>query len=128
MTKTFGSRSILLALGLGAMLAAACFNESVLENEDCASNSDCWKTQECVRTQYQADNNADGFGWCRPEGDGCAAGEQPGCECLLEAGVRTCTPLSSGENLCPSSAEEDCLCVYPSFFDSTLESTAACPT
>jgi len=128
MSKTFGSRSILLALGLGFSLATACFDEAVLENEDCAANSDCWKTQECVRTAYQQENNADGFGWCRPEGEGCAAGEQPGCECLLEAGVRTCTSLESGVSLCPSANDESCTCMYPPDIDPMLEPSATCPT
>jgi hypothetical protein len=128
MNTTFGSRSILLALGLGFSLATACFDEEVLENEDCSSNSDCWKTQECVQTAYQAEaSNINSFGWCRPEGEGCAVGEQPGCECLLEGGVRSCTSPDYTVALCPSADDDSCTCVYPSTIDPTLTDNTVCP-
>lgn len=110
MTTTSSSRSILLALGLGLVLATACFDESVLENQDCASNADCAKSQECVRTAYQLNDTASKFGWCRPEGEGCAVGEQPGCECAANATEFTCDPLDDGTPLCPS-AQETATCV-----------------
>ena len=93
MNTTFGFRSILLALGLGFSLATACFDESVLENEACLSNADCGSSQECVRTDYQAMNTTEAFGWCRPKGEGCAVGIQPGCECLVDGGLQPDEPV-----------------------------------
>lgn len=114
---TLSARSTLLALGLGFTLAT-CFDESVLENEECASNADCASSQECVRTEYQATASSEAYGWCRPKGEGCAVGSQPGCECLIDGGLRTCTKHTSETNaVCPSSGDDDCLCVFPSSLD-----------
>lgn len=130
MTTTFGSRSILLALGLGFSLATACFDESVLENEDCASNDDCASSQECVQTGYQATATTEAYGWCRPKGERCDTGTQPGCECLHEGSLFSCTKHDTAvNNVCPSSQDEDCLCVFPTDLDPPLESnTDYCPT
>lgn len=129
MNTTFGSRSILLALGLGFSLATACFDEAVLENEDCASNSDCWKTQECVQTAYQAEaSNEASVGWCRPQGEGCAVGEQPGCECLREGSLFSCTSDDYTIVLCPTSQDDSCLCKLPTDLDPPAQDNSACPS
>jgi len=128
MSKTSGSRSILLALGLGFSLAAACFDESVLENEDCASNSDCASGQKCVRTDYQAERTTEQFGWCRPS-TSCAAGSQPGCACEVTGAAFTCEKHESAEfAVCPSSQDNDCTCVFPSDIDASLTDNLYCPT
>ena len=124
MTTTIASRSILLALGLGFILATACFDESVIENEDCASNADCANNQECVRTDYQAGTPSQ-FGWCRPEGDGCAAGQQPGCECAVSATTYTCESVDNVA-LCPTMQDATCTCVFPKDVGG-METDTTCP-
>ena len=129
MTKTFGSRSILLALGLGLTLAVACFDDSVLENEDCTSKADCWKTQECVQTDYQASPSFESnVGWCRPDGEGCDVGVQPGCDCLREGTVFSCASDDYEVVLCPTSQDEDCLCKLPTDLDPPAMTNDACPS
>jgi hypothetical protein len=128
MTTTFSSRSVLLALGLGFALSVACFDESVLVNEDCGSNADCAKNQECVQTEYQAmASNETNYGWCRPEGEGCALGIQPGCECLREGSLYSCT-IDYEMVLCPSSQEEDCRCLFPTDLEPPAPNNDACPS
>lgn len=129
MNTTFGFRSILLALGLGFSLATACFDESVLENEACLSNADCGSSQECVRTDYQAMNTTEAYGWCRPKGEGCAVGTQPGCECLVDGGLQTCTKHESETNaVCPLVDGNSCMCVFPSSLDPMVTDNTYCPT
>jgi hypothetical protein len=130
MTTTFTSRSILLALGLGFVLATACFDESVLENEECGSNADCAKNQACVQTGYQATATTMAYGWCRPKGELCDVGSQPGCECLLTGSLYSCVKNDTAEfNVCPSSQDTDCTCVFPTDLDPPLTSnTDTCPT
>lgn len=128
MTTKFTSRSILLALGLGFTLAAACIDESVLENEDCASNKDCFNGQECVRTDYQLNVTASKVGWCRPEGDACAAGQQPGCECGVDATRFLCESLQDGTPLCPSTQDASCLCVFPEDVEGAVDGATSCPS
>ena len=132
--STVATRSVLLALLLGFGSATACIDETVLENDECLSPDDCFNNQECVITLYQSQELL-GFGWCRPEGDGCVAGDQPGCYCAEQAGSRCCTgtainaaeqtvslvPFVDGSGICtcvldgdpnyPSSAAENERCV-----------------
>jgi hypothetical protein len=129
MTTTSFSRSILLALGLGFVLATACFDDSVLENEDCASNADCAKSQECVQTEYQAmASNEASYGWCRPDGDGCAVGLQPGCECLREGSLYSCSSEDFSIVLCPTSQDDTCVCKLPTDLEPPQVDNSSCPS
>jgi hypothetical protein len=128
MTTSFTPRSILLALALGFSLATACFDESVLENEDCASNADCAKSQNCVQTAYQAmASNESSYGWCRPKGEGCVVGSQPGCECLREGSLYSCE-VGYELVLCPSTQDDECRCVYPTDLDPPQMNNNTCPS
>lgn len=103
-------RSVLLALLLGLGTAIACVDEAVLEDEVCQSDDDCFRQQECLLTAYQA-SLASPAGWCRPDGDGCATGAQPGCACEA-AGLEMCCVNSDGETLVPhETADGQCICV-----------------
>lgn len=129
MITTIASRSIVLALGLGFGLATACFDESVLENEDCASKADCAKNQDCVQTDYQAMlSNESSVGWCRPEGEGCAVGVQPGCDCLREGTLYSCQSDDFEVVLCPTSQDDTCQCKLPTDLDPPQPDNNACPS
>jgi len=91
------SRSVLAALLLGFGSATACIDESLIENEKCLSDADCFSSQECIKTAYQ-DFLEEDVGWCRPEGEGCAIGIQPGCNCEID-GNDGCCSSSGGEGL-----------------------------
>jgi hypothetical protein len=112
MLPNLASRSILLALGLGFALASACFDDSVLENADCIDDDDCAKSQYCHITDYQRTSTASKYGWCRPKGEDCAVGEQPGCWCAANTVSFTCES-HDGVQLCPTSQLNDCTCVLP---------------
>ena len=66
------------ALGIG-MAVGACFDEELTLGLECESNADCGPRQECVQTEHQQSLRLAGV--CRPEGDGCEEGVQPGCKC-----------------------------------------------
>lgn len=112
------TRSVLLALLVGFGSAVACVDEEVLENEDCLTDDDCFNSQECVITTYQA-TRLGGFGWCRPKGDGCVTGDQPGCSCTNLAGSQCCTGLANDASGTPTAlgphdnASAGCICVLP---------------
>lgn len=111
MTTTFASRSILLAVGLGFTLAAACFDESVLVNEDCLTDDDCARSQHCNRTPYQ-ETLPDPYGWCRSDGDECAEGSQPGCYCEPN-GVNFCCRGTAAGTLAPFVGNDGvCICAF----------------
>ena len=99
----------LALLGLLAGLALACLGEDSTLDQDCTSNEHCVFGQECVVTAYQAspDDNPAGTGWCRPKGDGCKRGEQPGCECEIEGQIGICPGLEVE----PSDSENPTSCV-----------------
>ncbi|MCH9680872.1 MAG: hypothetical protein K0V04_05515 [Deltaproteobacteria bacterium] len=103
------TRFVLPAVLLGSVLAAACFDDSALENQDCASGADCSNGQDCVVTDYQASRGM-GFGWCRPKGDGCAAGIQPGCGCTLDGLSQCCS--SEEVDILPFVDGGSCICVF----------------
>ncbi|MEX1367329.1 MAG: hypothetical protein AB1Z98_29650 [Nannocystaceae bacterium] len=111
-------RSVLLALLLGIGSAMACTDESTLENEDCLSDDDCFSSQTCVRTTYQVEELG-GTGWCRPKGDGCVDGDQPGCSCTVLAGSACCTgtvmnAAGATQSLVPhDNPSAGCICVLP---------------
>ncbi|MCX4242263.1 hypothetical protein [Paraliomyxa miuraensis] len=123
-------RSVAIALLLGLGTAVACVDEAVLENEDCAEADDCFNSQECFRTGYQAEaSNETPYGWCRPKGEGCAVGTQPGCECLREGALYSCSSRSYEDVLvCPSAQDASCVCLYPTDIDPSLMNNSACPS
>lgn len=104
-------RSVLPALLLGLCGAVACFDESVLENEDCAEAADCASNQECIGTPYQL-QLPEPVGWCRPDGDGCSEGNQPGCSCEAD-GVNLCCRGTEVGTLAPFVGSDGvCICVF----------------
>ncbi len=117
MTLRVASRSLVLALVAAASLSAACFDDAVLENEDCASNADCAPSQECVITGYQQ-SLPEPYGWCRPEGNGCADGLQPGCACEIMALSECCSSqVVPSQPLSPVDTAQGCICVFSDDMD-----------
>lgn len=107
---------LLAALGLvgGFGLACALGEDSTLDQE-CRNSEHCVFGQECVVTGYQA-SLAEGTGWCRPKGDGCKTGEQPGCECEIEGDQGVClatglTAVTREDPDVPSTDAMDCVCI-----------------
>ena len=115
--STAATRSVLLALLVGFGSAAACVDESMLENEECLSDDDCFNSQTCVITAYQA-QRFDGVGQCRSDGE-CVAGEQPGCGCINDGVNECCTgSVVSATNETLAMVPHDnqtlgCICVRP---------------
>ena len=72
-------------------------------------------------------SNESSVGWCRPEGEGCAVGVQPGCECLREGSLYSCD-LYSSPVLCPTAQDDTCTCVLPTDLDPPAADNLSCPT
>jgi len=124
---SIASRSVLLALLAGLCGAVACFDEAVLENEDCLEAADCAKNQECVGTPYQL-QLLEPVGWCRPDGEGCAEGSQPGCDCEVD-GVNLCCRGTEVGSLAPFvGSDGKCICVFADDMDypTAPESAGGC--